>query len=57
MEKSLTWRKEEVDEQGDREEMAAKAAGYFLGKEEEGRGKNSSVKQRCFLGKRDLSML
>lgn len=57
MEKSLTWRKEEVDEQGDREEMAAKAAGYFLGKEEEGRGKNSSVKRRCFLGKRDLSML
>lgn len=56
MEKPPTWRKEEVKEAKRQEKTAAKAAGYFLGKEEEGWGKNSSVKQRCFPGERDFSM-
>lgn len=43
--------------QGDGEEVAARAAGYFLGKEEEQREKNSSIKQRCFLGKSHVIFL
>ena len=42
--------------QGDSEEMAARAVGYFLSKEEEGR-KNGSIKQRCFLGKSHMIFL
>ena len=34
MEKPATWRKEEIKERGDSEEVAVKAAGCFLGKED-----------------------
>lgn len=49
--KTLTWRKEEVKEQGNSEELEAKAAGYFLVKKKD--EARTDVKRRCFLGKRD----
>lgn len=48
--KTPPWRKEEVQEQGNREEAEAEAAGYFLVKKKD--EARTDVKQRCFLGKR-----